>query len=119
ILALGLDPKFADYSKMAGLTPQVVQSFIDAQLDRLRAAGFAVTSCLVDAGDTAESVAAAALAKADFDGVVIGAGLRDSSQLLLFEKILNLVHARAPRARLCFNSSPGDTLESVQRWVRA
>jgi hypothetical protein len=35
----------------------------------------------------------------------------------LFERLLNLVHARAPGAKICFNSNPGDTAEAVQRWV--
>jgi hypothetical protein len=49
---------------------------------------------------------------------LIGAGLRaDHSQLLLFEKIINLVHALVPGARICFNTQPSDSLEAVQRWV--
>jgi hypothetical protein len=48
---------------------------------------------------------------------LIGAGLRDPEQLLLFEKLLNLVHEQAPRARICFNSTPADSAEAVQRWV--
>jgi hypothetical protein len=46
---------------------------------------------------------------------MIGAGLRAPSQLLLFEKLINLVHERAPRAAICFNTSPADTVEAVQR----
>ena len=37
--------------------------------------------------------------------------------LLLFEKILNLVHRLAPDAGIAFNSTPADTAEAVQRWV--
>jgi hypothetical protein len=37
--------------------------------------------------------------------------------LLLFEKLLNVVHAHAPQAKLCFNTNPGDTAEAVQRWL--
>lgn len=59
VLALGLDPKFADFSQMPGLTPE---------------------------------------------------------HLLLFEKLLNLVHAQAPGAKICFNTKPTDTPEAVQRW---
>ncbi|HLJ62475.1 MAG TPA: hypothetical protein VKT70_00090 [Stellaceae bacterium] len=52
-----------------------------------------------------------------YDYVLIGAGLRvPPSQMLLFEKIINLVHARAPRAKICFNTNPGDSVEAVQRW---
>jgi hypothetical protein len=48
---------------------------------------------------------------------LLGAGLRAAPQLLLFEKLLNLVHTRAPGAKLCFNNTPADTAEAVQRWV--
>jgi hypothetical protein len=37
--------------------------------------------------------------------------------LLLFEKLINPVHARAPNAKICFNTTPSDTVEAVQRWV--
>jgi hypothetical protein len=36
---------------------------------------------------------------------------------LLFEKLVNVVHEKAPRAKLCFNTQPDDTAKSVQRWV--
>ncbi len=117
VLALGLDPRFADYSQMPGLNAEVVQQFIDQQLDRLRALGYFVDSCLVDLGETAEKVAKLHLDSRNFDCVLIGAGLRAPEHLLLFEKLLNLVHARAPTAKICFNSKPGDSAEAVQRWA--
>jgi hypothetical protein len=33
--------------------------------------------------------------------------------LLLFEKIINLVHGLAPAARICFNTTPADTVKAV------
>jgi hypothetical protein len=29
----------------------------------------------------------------------------------------NVVHARAVGTKICFNTTPGDTAEAVQRWV--
>jgi hypothetical protein len=50
--------------------------------------------------------------------VVIGAGLRvPPERMLLFEKVLNLVHRLAPRASICFNTTPADTAEAVRRWI--
>lgn len=117
VLALGLDPSFVDLSASPTLTPELVRTFIDAQLDRLRELGYDVVSCLVDLGETAEVVADGCLCSRQFDCVMIGAGLRAPDKLLLFEKLLNLVHMRAPTAKLCFNTSPADTAEAVQRWV--
>jgi hypothetical protein len=81
--------------------------------------GYDTVSCLIDLGETAEAVTAAALRTKRFDCVVIGAGLRQPApQLLLFEKIINLVHALAPDAKICFNTNPADTAAAVQRWIR-
>ncbi len=118
VLAIGIDPVFIDFTAMPQFTPAMFQSYIDAQLDRVRAAGFDVVSCLIDLGDTAEAVAARGLQAQDFDCVLIGAGLRlPAERLVLFEKILNLIHRHHPRAAICFNTTPADSLEAVQRWI--
>lgn len=118
VLAIGIEPAYADYSAFPQLTPELVRSYIEAQLLRLRDLGFEVTSCLVDLGETAEASVAAALKDERFDCIVIGAGLREPKErLLLFEKVLNLVHRVAPDAAICFNTNPGDTVDAVQRWI--
>lgn len=117
VLALGLDPACVDLEGMPQLTPEMIRAYIEAQLERVRQLGYAVESCLVDRSPAAESTVARRLQSHRFDGVVIGAGLRAPAELLLFERLLNLVHAHAPAARLCFNSSPADTAEAVQRWL--
>ena len=119
VLALGLDPDFADYRSMPGLTPELVRSYIDSQLARIRALGYQVDSCLVDSGNTAEEVVKDSLSKQAYDCVMIGAGLRAPGQLILFEKLINVVHAHAPKAKICFNTTPADSAEAVQRWVAA
>ncbi|HEY2783296.1 MAG TPA: hypothetical protein VGI90_21160 [Steroidobacteraceae bacterium] len=117
VLALGLDPKFVDLKETPQFTPELVRAFIDSQLARVRALGCEVDSCLVDLGDTAAEVLAQRLAAHSYDCVLIGAGLHAPAQLLLFEKLLNLVHAHAPNAKICFNSTPADSAEAVQRWL--
>ena len=118
VLAIGVDPVFVDFTAMPQFTPAMFQGYIDAQLERLRAAGFDVVSCLIDLGDTAEVITSRALQAENFDCVLIGAGLRlPGERLVLFEKILNLVHRLAPRAAICFNTTPADSQEAVQRWI--
>jgi hypothetical protein len=117
ILALGLDPAFADLSAMPQFTPELIRAFIDSQLARVRALGYEVDDCLVDSGATAVEAVSQRLQTQSFDCVMIGAGLRAPEHLLLFEKLLNLVHARAPGAKICFNTTPVDSAEAVQRWV--
>jgi len=118
VLAIGIDPAFVDYTAMPQFTAEMFRGYIDAQLERVRDAGFEVTGCLIDLGETAESVTTQALRSQEFDCVLVGAGLRQPGErLLLFERIINLVHRHAPQARICFNSNPADSLEAVQRWI--
>jgi hypothetical protein len=118
VLAIGIEPSVVDFSAFPGLTAELVTSHIQAQIERLRAMGYDADSCLIDLGDTAEAVASLALGAKHYDCVVIGAGLREPRErLLLFERIINLVHLSAPQTRICFNTTPADTAEAVQRWV--
>jgi len=119
VLAIGIEPSFADFSAFPQLTPELVSRFIGAQVERLRALGYGADSCLIDLGETAEAVTTAALRSRRPDCVVIGAGLREPPERLpLFEKIINLVLIHAPHARICFNTTPADTAEAVQPWIR-
>lgn len=115
VLALGLDPAFVELKETPQFTPELIRAFIDSQLERVRSLGYEVDSCLVDTGETAAGVLTQRLAARSFDCVLIGAGLHAPAHLLLFEKLLNLVHAQAPNARICFNTTPADSAEAVQR----
>ena len=118
VLAIGIEPSFIDSSAFPGLTAELMTSYVGAQIEQLRALGYEADSCLIDLGDTAEAVAAVALGAKHYDCVMIGAGLREPRERLhLFERIINLVHLAAPQTRICFNTTPADTAEAVQRWV--
>jgi hypothetical protein len=118
VLAVGIDPVFVDFTTMPQFNPEMFQSYIDAQLERVRALGYDVTSCLIDLGDTAEAVATKALQSQRFDCVLIGAGLRQPGErLMLFEKLINLIHRLAPDASICFNTNPADSADAVRRWI--
>lgn len=118
VLAIGVDPLFADLSAFPDFTPELIRAFIDEQIDRLRSLGCIVDSCLVDLGATAEQVVETRLRSGSYDCIVLGAGLREPPELLLlFEKILNLVHRLAPESRIAFNTTPADTAEAALRWI--
>lgn len=118
VLAIGIDPVFLDFSAMPQFSPEMFRRYIDDQLDRVRGQGYDVTSCLVDLGDTAEAVVAAALGAGDFDCILIGAGLREGRErVVLLERIVNLVRRLAPMTPICFNTTPADSAEAVQRWI--
>ncbi|MCP1848167.1 MULTISPECIES: hypothetical protein [unclassified Bradyrhizobium] len=118
VLAIGLDPAFADLSGHPELSVELVRAFLDQQINRIRDFGHQVDSCLVDNGATAEATVMAALNARAYDCIVIGAGIREPAEnLLLFEKIINLIHERAPHSRIAFNWNPTDTAEAAQRWI--
>jgi hypothetical protein len=118
VLAIGLDPRFADFRAMPQLTPAHIRAYIEAEIERVRGFGFEVEMLLLAPDAAGESEIEAALRRKSFACVVIGAGLREPAEhLLLFEKIVNLVHRLAPDARIAFNTTPADTAEAVQRWV--
>lgn len=119
VLAIGLDPRFADYSAMPQFTPELVRAYIEAEIERVRQLGFDVEIRMIAPDPADEAEVEAVLRARRFDCVVIGAGLREPEKhLLLFERIINLVHRFAPNASIAFNSKPGDTAEAVRRWVQ-
>jgi hypothetical protein len=119
VLMIGLDPKVVDYSHLAvKLDEPTLRAGLAADEKRLRDLGYDARWLLIDRGETAEAVLSAALKEKTFDCVLIGAGIRTIPPMfLLFEKLVNLVHERAPHAKICFNTVPEDTAVSVQRWV--
>jgi hypothetical protein len=118
VLLIGIDPTLVDFSEVSDLNAERVRAAGQASTARLEALGHEVQTCVVDRGETAESVVRETLAQKPFDCVMIGAGLRASIEdTLLFERIMNLVHEQAPAAKLCFNTHPATTAEAVLRWL--
>jgi hypothetical protein len=118
ILVIGLEPELVDFSTMPDMNAGKVRAGLEADKAKLAALGYDADLCLTDLGRTAEAVVAHKLAEKSFDCIVIGAGIRTiPTYFLLFEKLVNVVHAHAPAARICFNTKPSDTAEAVGRWV--
>jgi hypothetical protein len=121
VLVVGLDPALIDFSQPGyapGMDATKVLAGLKASEDELTRLGYNVRMCLTDFGDTAEAVLQGQLEQNQFECILIGAGVRTNpSNFLLFEKLINVAHEHAPRARLCFNTLPGDTAAAVRRWL--
>ena len=119
VLVIGLDPSLIDFSKPGyapGMNASKVWAGLKSSEDELIALGYNVQTCLTDFGETAEAVVKNQLEQKRFDCVLIGAGVRaNPSNLLLFERLVNVVHEHAPQARFCFNTLPSDAAAAVQR----
>ena len=121
VLVVGLDPALIDFSKPGyppGMSTAKVLAGIKSSEDELTGLGYSVKTCLTDFGETAEAVVQSQLKQKRFDCVLIGAGVRTNpSNFMLFEKLVNVVHAHAPQAKLCFNQLPSDIADAVKRWL--
>jgi hypothetical protein len=118
VLIIGFEPTLLDYSIIPGLDAVKVMAGLKTDEAQLRGMGYDIELCLIDLGDTAEAVVRDRLRQKQFNCILIGAGLRTIPiYFLLFEKLLNVVHEHAPRARLCFNTKPSDTAAAIQRWI--
>lgn len=121
VLVVGFDPNLVDFSTpemaAAHLTADKVLAGIAAEDDRIRALGYDIERCHV-APDTDLQPVRDRLTSNRWDAVVIGAGMRARPEaLLVFERVINLVHELAPSARIGFPSGPTDAAEAIQRWV--
>lgn len=118
VLLIGIIPELVDFSAFPGLDAEKVRAGIAAQIAQLNELGYDAQNIYVDLGETAEAELVTELSRRSYDCVVFGAGIRvPPPRLFLFEKLLNVVHQKAPGAAICFNSGPGDSVDAVKRWV--
>jgi hypothetical protein len=121
VLLIGIDPKLIDFnlSTATGWDANGIQAAAQDASKRLMDLGYEVQDCLVDLGETAESVVSDTLSRERFDCIMIGAGVRVLPQHThLFEKIINTIHQKAPpSSKICFNTNPNDTVEALLRWM--
>jgi hypothetical protein len=123
ILIIGIDPALIDFTTpefvaFPGLTAAKVEAGIKGSINKLIELGYDAQLCWTDFGQTAIDVLERHLKNASFDCVLIGAGIRKpETNFLLFEKMINTIHEFAPKANICFNTNPTDTIEAVKRWL--
>lgn len=122
VLSVGLIPTLIDFSEPAyaaypGMSAEKVQAGLDKDEALLNELGYDSELCLVDFGETAETVLRERLQQKTYDCIMVGAGVRlIAPNTFLFEKLLNIAHAHAPKAKLCFNTGPTDSAAAIQRW---
>ena len=124
VLIVGLEPSLIDFSDPAygasGLDAAAIRAGLAANQAQLNALGYDAELCLTDFGETAAAVLRDRLKNKTFDCILIGAGVRLIAQNTpLLETLVNIAHADAPRAKLCFNTRPTDTAAAVERCLPA
>ena len=118
VVLIGWHPSAVDYEKWPELTPEKLQSMLEADRDSLNHLGYHAELCFIRSAETAQADVEQYLSENAVDCVLIGAGVRnDPTHYLVFEALVNAAHKAAPQASLCFNTNPKDTAAAVQRWV--
>ncbi len=119
ILIIGEDPALIDFDAPdapEGMSVDKIMDGLNASIERLRAEGHAATLLLTKDVETVEGQVNEALRDADYDVIVIGAGLRTLPPMALqFETLMNVLREQAPRSQLAFNSQPGDSDVAAKR----
>ena len=118
VVLIGWNPDVVDYSQWPGLTPEKLMGALETDRGKLNELGYQATLLFIDDANTAFDTVSRSLSETDYDCVLIGAGVRIVPEhFLVFEQLVNAVHQYAPKAKICFNTSPTDTAEAVQRWA--
>lgn len=120
VLMVGWHPTATaiDYSKWPDLTPEKLLAKLNADKDKIAATGHDVTLAFIHTAESAAGDLQSILEQDDFDIVMIGAGVRRvDDHFLVFERLVNVVHEHAPKARIAFNTRPEDSAEAIERWA--
>src|SRR5262245_126722 len=121
ILLLGFDPDTVDYSDPSlppGVTAEKVRAGIAVALKQFTERGWESDVGYIRPDDTVGPTVERLLRSANYDCVVIGAGVRlPPRHLALFEVVINTVRKAAPGAAIAFNTRPDDSADAAARWV--
>ena len=119
LLLVGQKPETVDFLDPAlppGLNADKINAGIAVALRKINDRSWVGDTCMLTLDGTAVSMLERQLRSADYDCVVIGAGLRlPPKSLVLFEQVVNAIHKLAPRASIAFNTRPEDTAEAAAR----
>ncbi|MET4636064.1 MULTISPECIES: hypothetical protein [Kaistia] len=123
VLFVGQTPETVDFSDPSlppGFNAEKIREGFEVAETSMRERGWDKDLCMIAPDDSGIAMLAAQLAKADYDCVVIGGGLRIPPKgLPFFERVVNAIHKGAPKAAIAFNTRPQDTAEAAARWVGA
>ena len=123
VLFVGQKPETVDFSDPAlppGFNAEKIHAGIAVGISKLEDRGWQADECMITPDDSGCSTLEKQLKSTNYDCVVIGGGMRlPPKGLVMFEKVINLVHKAAPNAAIAFNTRPEDTADAAARWLQA
>ena len=118
---VGYDPETVDFYNPAltpGMSAEKISAGVARALKQMNDRGWEGDVCWIRPDGTAGQTVERHLASANYDCVVIGAGVRLPPQgLEVFEAVVNAVHRGAPGAAIAFNTRPEDSADAAARWM--
>jgi hypothetical protein len=92
--------------------------------ERLRSRGYRATVIGVTDDAAGDASLVAALTGAEWDGVTIGSGINGQDAVALpatdqttrwFNRLLNIIHSHAPKAKIILLRGPSDAVPAIER----
>lgn len=121
ILLLGYEPETVDFTDPAlppGMTAEKVRAGIAVAMRQFAERGWEADVGFIRPDETAGPTVEHQLRSANYDCVVIGAGVRlPPRRLGFFEAVINAVHKAAPGVAIAFNTRPDDSADAAARWL--
>ncbi len=121
VLLVGYDPETVDFSNAAlppGMSVEKIKAGVAITLKQMTDRGWEGDVCYIHPDGKAGQIVERHLASANYDCIVIGAGVRLPPQRLAdFEAVVNAVHRAAPAAAIAFNTRPEDSADAAARWL--
>ncbi len=121
VLIIGEDPELVDFSAPGvppNMSAKTVMDGVRVATDRLKSRSHEVGVLLTKDAETVDALVSDALKEHPYDVIVIGAGLRTLPPMLeQFERLINVLREKAPRAKVAFNSRPEDSDKAALRWL--
>lgn len=99
-------------------SPSQIEAAIDADKDYIISQGYDVTLYYFDERDEQGSLdhMEKLMRSNDFDGIMVGTGLRMVPPMTgLFEKVMNVIRRASHRSLLMFNDAPGGNWNALKR----
>jgi hypothetical protein len=121
VLLVGERPEAVDFTDPAlppGTTAEKIHAGLNSAMQEMAKRGWNADLCLINPDESGAQKLQESLDGHEYDCIVIGGGIRvPPKSLLFFEKVLNVVHARAPHAAIAFNTAPANTPDAAGRWL--
>jgi hypothetical protein len=120
VLLIGIRPDAVDTSDPSlppGLTEEKIAAGIEATLSDMRGRKWEAEFCSIHPATAREDVEKSLATR--WDCIVVGGGIRiPPANLELFEIVMNTVIGVAPGTPIAFNTSPENSADAAQRWIR-